>query len=137
MGTVYKSFKGESQWLPAVNADGSYGAEERLVTTRQMWGKATLQCAFCHSDKQDATGYWFGRGNVLGCCRTCALNVLPRLMADCLVPEGAPREATNAILNQYMTEIQRNFWEATTCAVVRNAAAEHKAANARQDMAKN
>ena len=81
-------------------------------------------CSICGERKP--AGFWCGAVDIW-VCKFCALDVLPKLMADCVVygvPGGRPswREIQDALLRA-----EKNFYYASTIALTRKKEKEMKA----------
>jgi hypothetical protein len=67
------------------------------------------KCQFCGDD--DATAMWRGEGVDTFVCRGCAIDILPRLIADaCFFPAAKMAE-----MSQMVPKIMAVFWEAVAC----------------------
>jgi len=76
----------------------------QLITDEDRLVHNNLPCAFCGSKRP--TGVW--RGEILvHCCQTCAMEVLPVLMADAL-----GRLSVSFVNTQGFKTIEKNFWKA-------------------------
>ncbi|VVS92204.1 hypothetical protein [Desulfoluna spongiiphila] len=53
-----------------------------LESFKENNGEAEV-CSFCGEDK--ASGMWMGREKTIFCCKNCAIQYLPQLMADAIV----------------------------------------------------
>ncbi len=84
--------------------------------TRDMLGEQVEKCSFCHDG--DATAYWGSREGIISCCRKCAREVLPALMADVLVGEhGTARPHVPSELIDEWDKAEAHFWKAAVIAV--------------------
>ena len=61
-------------------------------------------CSFC--GKKEPTGFWAG-GDLVFCCRVCAMEILPALMADAIADMGL-----KYINTQGFKRIEIAFWKA-------------------------
>lgn len=87
-------------------------AEEIFVTPESR------RCTFC-GDAAD--GYWCGE-EMVKACSSCAVNVLPKLIADTvgLPPAGQRTNAHCAALG-ILDHVRGVFWEAMSCRLARAA----------------
>ena len=65
-----------------------------------------MKCSFCL--KNQATCMWTMReGDALFCCTSCAVSVLPAIMAD-----SFPKSMSRMVLNWYVEQAVSAFWKA-------------------------
>jgi hypothetical protein len=88
--------------------------------SRELHGAAVEVCSFC--GEPNATGWWMGH-QIIAVCHGCALDAVPKLMADALVDEYGHKRPI-ATLRQLQQVAEKNFWEAATLAVLRAVRAE-------------
>jgi hypothetical protein len=100
-----------------INSDGG----TKRLTTQQLLGDSVLACTFCGSPT--ASGYWNGHDSLVSCCQTCAVQVLPRLAADCLCGERGHLPGTAQTLRRHLVEARAVFWESAAMAMERCAEA--------------
>ena len=81
------------------------------LTTAEFFGTDdVLKCSFCG---EYATGYWQGVEARVSCCRQCAMNVLPALMADTICGESGCMH-TEAVAA--LKAVESRFWRGMACA---------------------
>jgi hypothetical protein len=85
----------------------------------QMLGRALDCCSFCGEARSAA--YWTVAGiegaSAIGVCRECAVEVLPALMADALVGEGASNRTLINDLKAALDRADARFWKAASSAL--------------------
>src|SRR6516162_11291360 len=114
MATIWRRTPGE------ILVDG--GAPQRLHTRQLLggeFGEQVERCSFCGGP--EATAYWRGERGPISCCRTCAVETLPALMADAVVGEIAPHSRTVAQLGGALERFESRFWRAAVIALCRTA----------------
>ena len=77
--------------------------------------KAPQVCSICGERKP--AGFWAGRVDIWA-CKFCALEVLPKLMADCVV-HGAPGKNSWGEIRDAMQRAEKNFYYACTIALTK------------------
>lgn len=85
----------------------------QLLTNEDRRNHHNQPCTFCGNDRP--TAVWRGAKGFVHCCTTCALEVLPALMADATAKRGA-----GFVNMQGFKTIEKNFWKAlylTTCSI--------------------
>jgi hypothetical protein len=107
MAIVFRRTKGENLYQPKL-------AQEVPAFTRDTWGPEVETCSFCGAPQ--AAGWWHGEQRV-SVCRTCAVQTLPRLMADALVGEREDFRHVYASLYRELLEAERHFWMAACGAI--------------------
>jgi hypothetical protein len=93
---------------------------EEACYTRDIWGADIEVCIFCK--EMTATGYWNAE---VPCCRRCAIEGLPQLMADCLVGEQGASAQTLEYLQSSLVRFHAKFWRSATIAIVRTSKKPH------------
>ncbi len=112
MATVWRKTRGELVHIAP-------GVEASL--TRELFGLNVEVCSIC--GRRRATAWWRGQ-TILSICRPCALDVLPKLLADALVGEGPSNESQ---LHADAANVLRTFWTAAKLALKRVAAVAARA----------
>jgi hypothetical protein len=87
------------------------------ATTRELFGEQWANCTFCGTP--DTSGYWRGVEGDVAVCRGCAVEVLPKLLADALVGERGDNPQTIGQLHRQLETVLKNFWQAVAGAVWR------------------
>ena len=112
MATVWRKTRGELI---------HNGPDVEASLTRELFGLNVEVCSIC--GRRRATAWWRGT-KILSICRPCALDVLPKLLADALVGEGAVSETG---LRADAANVLRTFWTAARLALKRVAAVATRA----------
>ena len=115
MGTIWVNRPGER--VPHGTLDGD---TMTTTTTADCLGADIRQCFAC--DRPNASAYWRGDWLIVSICRECAVNVLPRLLADAITGEGGDLPDVVGTLRRAWQDAERAFWQAATVAVSRGAA---------------
>lgn len=74
-------------------------------------------CFFCGGSRGRASAYWCARERYIGICRECALDDLPRLMADALVGGHDYSPRGFCYIRGWLTQIVSTFWKAIATAI--------------------
>jgi hypothetical protein len=106
MGTIFRSSRG-----------ASYGMGEGRISDVEIFGESILKCSFC--GKPNATASWQGTLVNVSCCRECAVDVLPRLMADAFVGEHGHRSNMISTVMLLLDKALVAFWRAVSGAIHR------------------
>ncbi len=80
------------------------------------------RCFYCG---ETANATWHGCGENVNVCRQCAIDHLPRLIADAIFLPNRQRGKSSGAAHhaqKQLTEIERNFWTAIACRVDSEAA---------------
>jgi hypothetical protein len=85
------------------------------ATTPELFGDQLATCTFC--GRPEASGYWRGVEDDVAVCRGCAVEVLPKLLADALVGERGDNPQTTGQLHRKLETVLKNFWQAVAGAV--------------------
>jgi hypothetical protein len=110
MATYWRVRKGETDM-------GSYFGEEDVpLTTPEMYGEQWAKCTFC--GENTARAYWRCVEKDVSVCRSCAVEVLPRLMADALVGEHGDNPNAYGQVHHHLERVLTNFWQGVTIAVL-------------------
>ena len=109
MATVYRFTKGES-WHDE-------SGQEAHGFTHQLYPGVEI-CSFC--GKPQASGWWRGHQTV-SLWRRCAIEEVPRLMADAIAGECADAPHVVANLQRAWEQSEARFWLAACCAIAQAA----------------
>jgi hypothetical protein len=109
MAIVYRLTKGE-------HFHDKNGREVPAFTS-ELWHGVDV-CSFC--GQPYAAAWWLGH-QPISVCRKCAIENLPRLLADAVAGENAdgPNVASN--LHRAWEQAETRFWMAASCAISRAA----------------
>jgi hypothetical protein len=113
MATIYRLTLGE-RWFDE-------SGQEAPAFTRQLY-PAVEVCSFC--GEPHASAWWRGH-QTISVCRKCAVEDLPRLLADALAGEHADAPNVVGSLHRALEQAEKNFWMASCCAIA-NAAERAK-----------
>jgi hypothetical protein len=94
------------------------------ATTAELHGGWQPVCIFCASPAVSA--YWHTAAHAIAVCPSCAVEVLPQLMADALVGERGDRPNIMGALHRQLVTVLKNFWEAAAGAVSRSVRCRHR-----------
>jgi hypothetical protein len=78
------------------------------------------KCSFCLVEP--ASGWWDAIPSVVACCPDCAVEILPKLMADSLVGDRGQEPQTGDHLRRAWDRAAMFFWRAAALAIGRCAA---------------
>jgi hypothetical protein len=92
------------------------------VTTKELFdAKIASQwgtCTFC--GEPDASAYWRCAVHDVATCRRCAVETLPKLIADAVVGEHGDGPHIIGRVQPELEIIQKNFWMAVAVAIWRS-----------------
>lgn len=89
---------------------------ENRATTACVLGDDVGRCSFC--GERHATAFWQDWRTV-SCCRRCAVEVLPKLMADAVVGEHGSQPGMVGTVRRYLDLATATFWQAAATAIHR------------------
>lgn len=86
------------------------------------------RCVLCGGEPQ---AYWHRKGDMIFICRQCALNDLPRLIADAVMNNAPssfdlPWDSKNARLSGALKDVELAYWRAGACAIETKAKAREE-----------
>jgi hypothetical protein len=120
MAVIFRRRKGELLQL---------GYEEEARTTLSLFGPKVGVCTLCGEDS--AVGWWRAHED-LRVCRACAMDALPKLLADVLVGEWTLTTHTLPLVGRGLQEFLLSFWRAVAIALSRVAEVDRREAQERQ-----
>jgi hypothetical protein len=109
MATIYRFTKGESCY--------DESGQEAPAFTRQLYPGVEV-CSFC--GEPTASGWWRGHQSI-SLCRRCAIEDLPRLLADAIAGERADAPNVVGNLQRAWEQAESRFWQAACVAIVQAA----------------
>jgi hypothetical protein len=109
VATVYRTIKGDEN--PASTAEHPIPGY-----TRELFGDEIEVCNFCR--ERNASAYWTGN-HWLSVCRGCALDILPKLLADAIIGERVIPDTCLPNVLRDLEKIQANFWPGIASAFAR------------------
>lgn len=83
------------------------------VDVQAMFGDDVKVCCVCG---EQPAAYWRGE-RVVAVCATCAVEVLPKLIADAVVGPTCGHKTVIARLREAERRAKAAFWEAAACAI--------------------
>jgi hypothetical protein len=107
MSTIFRRIKGEQDH------------DDERRTTLEMFGEGVGRCTVCDGD---ATGWWRGQTGDVSLCPRCAVDAMPKLLADSLVGEFDSPHVVQRLQGS-LKEFNAQFWRAAAIAIVRVAKA--------------
>jgi hypothetical protein len=115
MAVIYRNHPGE-----IIAHHGEQGAKDGRRFTREIVGEGVMieECSFCGSPH--ATAFWRTLAGAVSVCLSCAVEALPKLMADAVFGENANAQGKIELGQLALRQATVAFWTAANGLRVRS-----------------